>query len=295
MGDIQEDVLKKEYDLFGPWLLLINCQDDVPHLFRTHFTFNDSVRFAFKVPRHIERRDVKPGDILYDSVICLYNDEIIIFERKGNTVLQNAVSFKEIIIIQNVLDLLLGELKIYTPDKIYTITYSTVSEDIICTLVDRLREKYLLDKASVKNPESNCNLENMIPLFRNLLRKIKENEDVVFLDYQQRKKINRKKSNLFYYLYSLFNHYILQSSMYLASKKELIVISRKRHTKRIFDVDYSHIHTYIPFDCIKNIRIADDNNFLSLKKIIFTLCEYKLDFLLDKNTKIEALMKYASK
>ena len=60
----------KEYDAFGPWMLPIRCEQDMPRRFRSAYDLVKNADFLVKIPRGIDRREAFPGCDLYESVFA---------------------------------------------------------------------------------------------------------------------------------------------------------------------------------------------------------------------------------
>ena len=70
-----------EWDAFGPWILPVTREEDVPRAFRSYpFGFDERGRIL-KVPRNIERRDASPGMHLYDQMLITDRDRLTILTR----------------------------------------------------------------------------------------------------------------------------------------------------------------------------------------------------------------------
>ncbi len=69
-----------ELDAFGPWILPVTTQDEVPPLFRPAVDLAGA-RLALKVPRPLERRTVRAGMDLYDSLVLLRDEGLEVLVR----------------------------------------------------------------------------------------------------------------------------------------------------------------------------------------------------------------------
>ena len=111
------DRLEKEYREFGPWILEIKTEDDVPDLFKNHYSFNDSVESAIKIPIPLDRRQAKKGMDFYKSIVSFNKDEVIILENTENGITNEHFSYSRIKAVKKMIDLLEAVLKIYTDNK----------------------------------------------------------------------------------------------------------------------------------------------------------------------------------
>lgn len=287
--------LKKEYDCFGPWLLEINSQDEVPPLFREDFKYGDAVKFAFKIPVQIERRNTSPGSILYNSVVSLYENQIYIFNLVEKTVTTRVINFKDILMIQDIRNLLKGQLKIYIPGDKVIIEYNTISNSIISYVVNIIRQKYLQENEILYKLPHLDEVPVMVKMFNSLWSEIKRKEPVELLNYQYGREISPyKKSSLLKILPCNFKK-ALQDCIFSNSDRELIIISKVNNTRYSRLPDYSDMHTYIPFECIEDINIEENLEFLNLRNVTIHTDEHSVVFMIDEKLKIEEWVKIITK
>lgn len=279
--------LKKEYDCFGPWLLEINSQDEVPPLFRDDFKFGDEVKFAFKIPVHIERRNASPGSILYDSVVSLYENQIYVFNHIGKTVTTRVIDFQEILMIQNIKNILKGELKIYIPGDKVVIEYNTVSNTIINHVIDLIRQKYTHSNEIIYKLPHLDEVPVMVEMFNSLWKEIKRKEPVELLNYQSGIAISPYRKSGLHKAFPRRYKMELQDCIFLNNEKELIIISRVNNTKYSRLADYSDMHTYIPFQYIEDINIEKNKEFLNLRNVTIHTDKHSVIFMIDEKLQIE--------
>ena len=85
-----------EYDRFGPWIIEISPDDPAPPLFVPFLDRTEEPRLSLKVPRQIERRRAHPGMDLYDYVVNLYEEDMLILMRVGPEVEARALRYRDI-------------------------------------------------------------------------------------------------------------------------------------------------------------------------------------------------------
>lgn len=282
--------LKKEYDNFGPWLLEVRCQEEVPPLFREHYTYHSDIKTAIKIPVHIERRNAKPGDILYRSLVSFSDKEVAIYELKGNTVSEKRIAYTSIHAIQNYNNLLKGELIIFTNSGKESIQYNTVSHKIIDDIVDFLRIEYLKYSEDFFKPHQECLEVTMSQLFQNILKEMEDKEKIYILAIQPNLYLEKLKKKWYEYITNIYNKYMLQNTMFLENGKELIIISRNQPIKRRMDADYSYVHTYIPFKNIQDVAVVKDENFTEIMQVKFKVEAEVLSFFVNHKLRIKELL-----
>jgi len=265
--------LNKEYDAFGPWIIEITNQEDVPEHFDSFYIYNREASVVLKIPINISRRNVRPGDILYKSLVAFEKDQIIALDWKNGKVLKETVKYNAIRSIQNKVDLLNGRLIIHSDNKSIEIPYNTVSKNLISDTVFNLRKKYIdyFTKTKIDNQIMKDYSHPTNYFFKGILTKIKEKETVFILDTQETKVIEKLSKNWYDPLIDIYNPMLFQKNMLLTNNKELIIISRKNGLKRKRSSDYSHINTYIPLENLINIRYESHELYSDIYKVSFNL------------------------
>jgi hypothetical protein len=130
-----------EYDRFGPWIIEISADDPVPSLFEPYLARTEAPLLAVKIPRRITRRDARPGMDLYDYLVSLYEDDLLVLQRDGHGVRTLAVAYRDIRHLRVREDLLLGNLHLGLPDAPVDLPYNTVSSQLMQRLVGLVKER----------------------------------------------------------------------------------------------------------------------------------------------------------
>ncbi|NCT92004.1 hypothetical protein GXB85_13740 [Cellulomonas sp. APG4] len=73
-----------EFDAFGPWVLRVRDEADVPPLFRAQKVDLDAALLVLKVPRNITRRDANPDMDLYDHLVVAGPDDVTLLSRRAH-------------------------------------------------------------------------------------------------------------------------------------------------------------------------------------------------------------------
>jgi len=118
-------VRTEEFDRFGPWVDEVRVLADVPPLYRDHPLDFEAARLVLKVPRNISRREAHPGMDLYDHLLVLEDERLVVlsrrFERDGRGIEHvrergfdvRHVPLADVIALRDTVDLLAGELRIH--------------------------------------------------------------------------------------------------------------------------------------------------------------------------------------
>lgn len=134
------------------------------------------------------------------------------------------------------------------------IPYNAVSSDLIVEVIFKLRKDYIkyINARDLILIKKDYTLPKNY-FYKGILSKMKSKEDIIVLDAQETVEIIKKEKKWYDHLLDMYNPMIFQKIMFLTNHKELIIISRKDGIKRKRSSDYSHIHTYIPLEIIKDV------------------------------------------
>jgi hypothetical protein len=271
------DNLKKEYDAFGPWLTVVKTHDDIPPQYiEERDTILDSI-YCFKIPRNIERRDARPGMLLYNAVVALFDSKVIILRRKEGSVDRFDVSYEDIVYVQNTTDLLMSTLTLATKEFIQTVDYKPVPEDVMDRAVHIIREKCLARSKTfdISNIPEHIVVESQ--LFKNLLREeVDDDKEIKLVEYQPFVELVRSAPTAKDRVKDLFSGPVLQDCMFLTNGKELIIINRKKEVKGKKDPDYSYKHTYTALDQITDLSFKEEPELKNLQTLTIALGALKI-------------------
>jgi hypothetical protein len=142
LAGVTMDAQQREYDRFGPWAVEISAEDPPPPLFLPHLTRAEPALLSVKVPRRIERRNARPGMDLYDWLVCLYDDELVVLQRVGQEVKTRACRLQDVQHVRVSRNLLRGNIRVGLADQPIDLPYSTVADQPMQRLVDLVRERY---------------------------------------------------------------------------------------------------------------------------------------------------------
>jgi hypothetical protein len=131
-----------EYNAFGPWVSRVERSAEVPPLFASQPIDFASSSPVLKFPRAESRRDLEPGMNLYDHLLQLTPDGLIIVERRGTAVERSEVPFAALAAISSGTTLLDGRLTMHLLDgRSYSIAFNGSSSGVITGLVDTVRDR----------------------------------------------------------------------------------------------------------------------------------------------------------
>ena len=281
-----------EYNAFGPWVYEIGADHALPPLFAPHCGNADDARLLVKIPRHIERRSATPDMHLYDSVVGVMDDHLLILERDGDTVNRQTVAFSGIQAIEKVNDLLSGQLHLYMAQRVVTINYNTVSDNVMSRIAAMIRGMWAHNPVSLPLTPMPYDTDTIDYLYVNLIRRMqKDNPSVRLLAYQPQLPLSMH--SLWQRIIArLTHHRILQCTAYLADSHELITIRRSASLRSAKSTDYMYSYTYVPLMGIIGAQITPHPKMTALKQIEYLTTDHTFTSVIsDENSGVEGLCK----
>jgi len=252
------DKLQREYDRFGPWVAEIKVEDDVPQQF---VEFADSILksdFSFKVPVAAERRDLKPGMLLYETVISVTGDRLLILHVRERSIDRREVDLKRLQYLQRKQAMLFGELFMVSAGQSASITFNSVELEPIEKLERHIRAQYC-------DHEPKVNLDSIIGpehtqsfLYETLLAQESKTENLKIVAYQPSIQLKTEHIPMLRRWRVVPEEHILKDTLFLTNGSELIVMSRMQDMKKVRQADYGYRHTYIPLGNIRTTLLEQD-------------------------------------
>jgi hypothetical protein len=266
----------EEYRAFGPWIYEIDQDHAIPDQFEGVVDKTDDSLMMIKIPVNKERRDLKPGMLMYDQLLCLYNDHLFYAKYNDSKIHSYTISYNDVVALENSITLLLGEFTVFTAQEVFRFKYNTVSWQVINKLAGVIRERMPVQPAAVKKTGSDSE-EHLDFFFTNLITQIKsEHKEFKLLAWQPKTGLHHKKQNFFIKLYEKLTAPMLQPSMHLCSSSELLIVSRARAVHKKSDENYNYRYLYIPLGRINRITLNDSEKYSNIK--IFSIKTGKHDF-----------------
>lgn len=275
------DKLKREYDRFGPWVLEIKDEVAIPQQFDD---FTETILngiFSFKVPVNVERRNLKPGMLLYQTVAVLTEDAVITLHYRLGAIDRREIRYDDILFLQCTTDMLSGELIFGTVKQRYILDFSSVEYGPVEKAIDLIREKYCdqVPKAKLGDIQEQVVVQSF--LYETLLAHEMEKEDLKLVAYQPSLKLERKRAAKTRFWRIISGEIGLQDSLYLTNGKELIVMSRVKEVKAAEKADYGYRYTYIPLNNIRTLLLEPHETMERLQELSVVMEEKRLVFRVD--------------
>lgn len=252
-----------EYDRFGPWILEVSDIDPMPPVFSPYVIEEEQALLILKIPRPMERRDLSPGEHMYDYLVSLFDDRIEILVRDADEAVRFKLLYKNIVALKHSEDLLDGHMVIYTPEIAYDLPYSTVSVDLIRQVLDIIRERYTSSGEDyppfstgddgIRNPEE------LSFLFTGLAdsRQRSAEAGTLFALQTEQKMLDIDESFFRRMFYGTVDKRLLESLHYI-SNRELEIISRGRSWAYRWQAVYGRETLFLPLDHLA--RVDEDEN-----------------------------------
>ena len=249
------DAARREYDRFGPWVLEISADDPVPPLFAPHCGLADEPILQVKVPRQIARRDAQPGTDLYDYLVTLYGDEMVVLERDGKGVRERTITYVDIKQLTVQEDLLRGRLHLGLPEAPLTLPFNTVSSEVITRVAGIIRERYRPSTEERVAPPATKAGDALSFGFEHLLQQQRsaDRHVVATLTQPQRSLRDTERSLWRRILFGIMDRRLLES-MHLSDGLELHVFDRGRSYAHRWESVYGRRETFMPLANLTDVE-----------------------------------------
>ncbi len=243
------------------WPKVISNFDEVPSFFKEHI-YIESKKFPYSVliPENIEyvlfvAKRTNP------KLLSLYNDRIVILEKKKNMIEKKSHKFDEInyVKIKNIL--LFSSVKFDSLNTVSNIFFNSVRFDFFKTIIETIRKCYVKtgneESVDSKNEEriieyhltGNINYKFMNYATDSLL----SGESIKKLLSQEPVRIKRFNNRFFKWIY-----YYTTPILLILTESELIILEEPYKIRKNKSTEYGIIFTYLPLNRIKKIAFEKD-------------------------------------
>lgn len=257
------DAAQREYDRFGPWAVQISEEDPPPPLFAEYLTRAERPLLAVKIPRHVERRNARPGMDLYDYLVALYEDDLVILQRDGHQVRADGCHYQDVQHVRVSRSLLRGNIHLGLPGRPYDLPYNTVSDDLMLRLVDVVRQRYAREPSALPSwPELQLDESVLSFYFERLLAaERRRGRGMRLLAAQGTVPVaSREMSALRRLLFRVVDKRLLEG-MHFCDGRELMTLTRGKAFAYRWEVEYGIETTWLPVRNISAVELrADPSN-----------------------------------
>ena len=266
-----------EYNAFGPWAYEISEKNPLPRLFAPYFTADDKAVIKIKIPREIERRNGKPGMDLYDYVVALYEDRILILKREDGTVLEKQIPLKEFKGVRIYQNLLKGGYTIFSARGSISFPFNSVSLDLFRKLTNLVLERVKSQVRDISSlPVTETAPESML-----LINMLHDTEmklpDIRVGAVQKSADVHRKGATQNMIERMLWGE-MNPEALHLYTDQYLIVFENGVFPNYVGMQDFGYIQTIIPLDRIDGIEVAHSEEYSLLEESRLTLGQDRIAY-----------------
>jgi hypothetical protein len=250
------DAAKREYDRFGPWAVQISEEDPPPPLFAPYLTRTERPILAVKIPRHLERRNARPGMDLFDYLVALYEDDLVILQRIDRGVRTDGCRYQDVQHLRVSRSLLRGNIHLGLPGRPYDLPYNTVSGDLMLGLVDIVRQRYAREPAALPSGPEPQPDEGVLSFYfeRLLAAERRRDRGMRLLAAQGTLPVaSQEMSAMRRLLFRVVDKRLLEG-MHFCDGRELMILTRGRAFAYRWEVEYGVETTWLP---VRNLSAAD--------------------------------------
>ena len=137
-----------EFDAFGPWVDRVHDATELPGLYRDYPVDFATSQLVLKVPRSISRRDALPTMDLYDHLIIVAPESLVVLSRaapdtggSASGYTESTLGYGDVVAVTDTVDLVDGRIDILArTGETLTVPYNGSSEQVITHLIDILSE-----------------------------------------------------------------------------------------------------------------------------------------------------------
>lgn len=282
---------KKEYDEFGPWIIKIKGEDDVPGQYEQYTRQILSGSIAFKIPVNVDRREIEEGMLLYDTVVSIDGSKLRLYIGTESGCEEKETDIRNITYIQCMINMLTGRLILGTTNEIIEFNFNPVGREIVEEAISTLRKKYVTDfmQIDLEKLDEKVHVDSF--LYQTLLSQAKKKENVKVVEYQPFVELENRKSADLRKSKEALDEPVLQDSLFLTNGKEVLIMNRLKEVKEETEADYGYLNTYIPLEYISNISTVKDEKLEHLQNLIFKVKGSKVIFKVSSDFSVEILEK----
>lgn len=239
----------KEYDAFGPWMLPIRTEQDMPKRFRTAYDLVKDADFLVKIPRSIDRREAYPGCDLYEAVFAadLVGFTMMRANDDGDGFSLREVAWDEVAAVRICNNLLkLDFVLLMREGDELSIPCRAVSSDIVSRVAAFARQQVMQDDTlSFGNVNEG---EVFDDFFFNVMLadERRSGQFMMPIHFEEPGRPCRSAQN---------RRRITTGTMVLISGGELVVVDRDSPMRRRFIAHYAYRKTYISLAKVKAFRL----------------------------------------
>lgn len=250
--------LQQEYHGFGPWLIEIKSEGEIPQQYLSQKDRILAAEFSFKVPVKVDRHRLRPGMLMYNTIVCIYSDRLLIFKMEGDQLNDYEMPLDAVRYLCSSRELLDSHIVLGTDEQTFDIDYNSVSNEISAYVMQLLRKKIFTPfdgvDSSVYMPESDVPED----VFRTMTNMIYDEGSFIVLGYQPKVRVERRFASTAENILYSHRRYDLQDVLFVSNGKELICVDYVHEVKTSDEPDYSYRYFFIRLDSISGLEYLEE-------------------------------------
>ena len=277
-GNVNHDLA--EYNAFGPWAYEISEKYPLPPLFAPYFTADDKAVIKIKIPREIERRNAEPGMDLYDYVVALYEDRLLVLKREGGTVLEKQIPLKEFKGVRIYQNLLKGGYTIFSARGSISFPFNSVSLDLFQKLTNLALERVKSQGRDVSSlPVTETAPESM--LLTNMLHDIQMKVPDLRVGAVQKSVDVHRKGATRDIIERLLWKEMNPEALHTYTDQYLVVLENGVFPNRVAMQEFGYTQTIIPFNRISGLEVVTSEEYSLMQECVISLGSSKVVYHFD--------------
>ncbi|MBN2525702.1 MAG: hypothetical protein JXR76_04850 [Deltaproteobacteria bacterium] len=272
-----------EYDAFGPWVYEIDDKHPVPKEFQAHINLSSKAKLMLKIPVNQERRKMRPDMVLYDQIVCAYDNHLDFYRYVNDEVVVIQVAYVVIEAIEMNTSLLQGTVRFHTEVGNFEFCYNTVSDDLIFKLINIIRDK--IPTPIKKLPLAVRTTEDDLTFFtKGIWNRIKKQDNKInIIAYQPETKLRYAHRNIFVKAIGRIFATRLPDALFLYNFRDLVVISRAGKICYSQDNCYDYSFSFFPIERICSIERKSLGKYANITQLSIQTGHNSISFYIDKN------------
>lgn len=257
-----------EFDAFGPWVVRVRDEEDLPPLYRDH-EVDLGADVVLKVPRDITRRDANPDMDLYDHLVVAGSDGLTLLSRRPSAPGYDvrSVPWDRIAVVRTGVELLDGSFSavdLEHREAPVTFRFNGSSYDEVQAFAREVRERAAVAGSPLtwSGPSADLDLHTFEPhdvaLVTTQRSLVAENPDLVTVVGHPRRTVRRvggRTAALLDALVPVTLHGLVVS----ASPGEVHLVHRRRWTTTSRRPVHSLVHTALVQPRVTEVRVRDSD------------------------------------
>lgn len=262
---------EEEQHRFGPWLIEITSETLIPPQYIEYKRKILAADFAVKVPINKDRKDVRPGMLLYKQVLVFGEKEVTILTAKGSRIDEVTVFLKDIMYVIRGGELLNNYIEFGTDEQNHCIEYYTVSEELTSKILGYIRYEFRKDSRPKKNLLRHMSSADHSALYKYFLKKEKDSTEIKAIAHQKEMFVTKYSEKFIQQLINRFNKKKMDEVLFMTNGVELIMASGDIKKTSGATVNYSYQHLYINLSCLEGVRTYPDEDYIDCRLLILMI------------------------